>query len=73
MHEAPLFAKLTDRRTAPTAPTLLKVLKNRDSHPVTVELQYLADARDASVVEIERFLAERWRQQPEEVAPGAGR
>ncbi|WP_437763425.1 hypothetical protein WMF27_41050 [Sorangium sp. So ce281] len=73
MHEVPLFAKLTDRRTAPTAPAPLKVLKDGDSHPVVAELQYLPDSRDASVVEIERFLAERWRQQLEEVAPGAGR
>jgi hypothetical protein len=61
------------RRTAPTAPALLEVLKDGDSHPVIVELRYLPDSREASVVEIERFLAERWRQQPEEVAPGAGR
>ncbi len=61
------------RRTAPTTPALLEVLKDGDSHPVIVELRYLPGSREASVVEIERFLAERWRQQPEEVAPSAGR
>ena len=61
------------RRTTPTAPALLEVLKDGDSHPVIVELRYLSDSGETSVVEIERFLAERWRQQPEEVAPSAER
>jgi hypothetical protein len=29
----------------------------------------VTDSHEASVVEIERFLAERWRQQSEEVTP----
>jgi len=61
------------RSTAPTAPALLDVLKDSEPHAVIVELRYLPDSHEASVVEIERFLAERWRQQPEEVASGAGR
>lgn len=59
-------------RTSPTASALLDVLKDGQSHPVMVELRYLPSSRDVSVVEIQRFVAERWRQQPEEVAPSAG-
>lgn len=61
------------RRNSPTAAALLDVLKDGDSHGVIVELRYLPNSRDASGVEIERFVAERWRQQPEEIAQGAGR
>ena len=34
-----------------------------------LELQYLPSSREVSVVEIQRFVAERWRQQAEEIAP----
>jgi hypothetical protein len=33
---------------------------------VMPELRYLPGSEDRSVVEIERFVAEQWRQRPEE-------
>lgn len=54
------------RRDAPTAAALLDVLKDGKEHGVMVELRYPPESKDSSVVGIERFVAERWRQRPEE-------
>lgn len=57
------------RRDAPTAPALLDILKDGKRHAVILELQYMPDSRDASVVEIRRFVSNYWRQLPEEIVP----
>ena len=59
------------RRDSPTAPGLLEALKDGKRHAVILELQYLPDSRDASVVEVQRFVSNFWRQIPEEVVPSA--
>ncbi|MDC0749977.1 hypothetical protein [Polyangium mundeleinium] len=55
------------RRDAPTAAALLETLKDGKEHAVMIELRYPPESKDSSVVGIERFVAERWRQRPEEL------